>query len=134
MLCGRGDGVAAAGILGVLFLPSLAQRVVEALVESQRKLIRPPCLVEGDGAADIIDHHLAGVTTAQVPLEFLTKGRVHRPVHIVIQKFEQIVALHSTCLTRVEPPRRQRLQPDWPKPATSAFSPSLSRPGSASLT
>jgi len=73
-------------ILFVYCFPTPSQQGVEAILKLHRQLNSLAFPVQGDGLANVIDHHLAGVATSHVLLEFFANGRVHSPIHIFIQQ------------------------------------------------
>ena len=66
------------------------------MAEFGGQLIWLAFLVERDGLADVVHDHLAGIAPSQVFLELFADGRVHRALHVLVQRRKQFPALHIT--------------------------------------
>ena len=68
---------------------------MQALAEFDRQIVRLAGLVKRDGFADVVHHHLAGITARHVLFKLLANGRVNRAVHVFVEHCQKFFALHG---------------------------------------
>ena len=67
---------------------------MEAAAKAGRQGAGSAFPVKGDGLADIIHHHLAGVAAGHVFFELRADGRIYRALHVFVQRRKQFRAFH----------------------------------------
>lgn len=86
------------GLAAEFFFPLGFQLFAQAVVEFLRHGIGFAVTVERDGLLNIIDDDLAGITLLQMLLEIPADCGIDVAVDILIQCFQQFVAIHWIAL------------------------------------
>jgi hypothetical protein len=79
----------------IFLFPLVAQQRVKAVSEFQGNFAGLAILINLDGFAQVVHHHLAGMAVRHMLLEFLAYGRIDISVDIITQDFEKFFALHQ---------------------------------------
>src|SRR6185436_8210468 len=109
-----GEVTRSLGRPGEFLLPPIPEGSPELVPELDRKLVRLSGLVERDGLPDVVHHDLAGIATGKVRLEPLADGGVDASVDVVVQRLQELIALHgraSILRGRPEEPRGRTGRP-----------------------
>jgi hypothetical protein len=90
-------------------LPLLPNLLLQPFSEAQGYLNTFLAFEQGDSIANIVHDKLTGIAIRQMAGKLLTNGRIDVPIHIIVQRSQQVFTLHgdtSFCMIR---PDRWRL-------------------------